>query len=51
MTAARKATFSFTKLIVEDEERMAAYYHEVYGLNALQRVRGESSAAGEPFPP
>jgi len=49
MTAARKAMFSFTKLIVNDEEKMATYYHEVYGLNALQRVQGESSAAGEPF--
>lgn len=49
MTAARKAMFSFTKLIVNDEEKMARYYHEVYGLNALQRVQGESSAAGEPF--
>ena len=49
MSEARKARFSFTKLIVDDEERMAAYYREVYGLNAIQRVQGESSAAGEPF--
>jgi uncharacterized glyoxalase superfamily protein PhnB len=49
MSAARKARFSFTKLIVDDEERMVAYYHEVYGLNAIQRVQGESGAAGEPF--
>ena len=49
MIAVRKARFSFTKLIVDDEEKMATYYHEVYGLNAIQRVQGESSAAGEPF--
>ena len=49
MSEARKARFSFTKLIVNDEETMARYYHEVYGLNAIQRVQGESSAAGEPF--
>ena len=49
MSEARRARFSFTKLIVEDEEKMATYYHEVYGMNAIQRVQGESSAAGEPF--
>ena len=49
MSEARKARFSFTKLIVNDEETMARNYHEVYGLNAIQRVQGESSAAGEPF--
>jgi len=41
----RKATFSFTKLIVDDEERMAEYYHQVYGLNKLQRVQNDASAA------
>jgi hypothetical protein len=49
MTEVRKARFSFTKLIVSDEERMAAYYHEVYGLNAVLRVQGESACGGEPF--
>lgn len=40
MNDARKARFGFTKLIVDDEEAMAAYYGEVYGLNRLQRVDG-----------
>jgi predicted enzyme related to lactoylglutathione lyase len=39
MPETRKATFGFTKLIVDDVEKMAAFYHEVYGLNALQRVQ------------
>jgi len=45
----RKATFGFTKLIVDDEEAMAEYYHQVYGLNKLHRVAGKESAAGGPF--
>jgi predicted enzyme related to lactoylglutathione lyase len=49
MTSARKATFGFTKLIVNDEEAQAEYYHQVYGLNKLHRVQGESSAAGGSF--
>ena len=49
MREVRKAKFSFTKLIVDDEERMAAYYREVYGLHVVQRVRGESGATGESF--
>ena len=40
-------TFSFTKLIVHDLERMAAYYREVYGLHAVNRVRGESIGGEE----
>lgn len=35
------ASFGFTKLIVHDLERMAAFYHEAYGLHAVNRVRGE----------
>lgn len=49
MKSARKASFSFTKLIVDDEEAMAEYYHQVYGLNKLQRVQGDSGGAGSPF--
>lgn len=37
-----RSTFSFTKLIVHDVEKLAAFYAEVYGLHALNRVRGES---------
>lgn len=40
-------TFSFTKLIVHDLERMAAFYREVYGLRAVNRVRGESIGGEE----
>lgn len=36
------STFSFTKLVVHDVEKMAAFYAAVYGLHAVSRVRGES---------
>jgi predicted enzyme related to lactoylglutathione lyase len=36
------ASLSFTKLIVHDLEKIAAFYREVYGLHAVNRVRGES---------
>lgn len=39
------SSFSFTKLIVADLERMAAFYREVYDLHAVHRVQGE--IAGE----
>jgi len=39
------SSFSFTKLIVHDVEKMAAFYCEVYGLHAVNRVRGESIAS------
>jgi predicted enzyme related to lactoylglutathione lyase len=32
---------SFTKLVVHDLERLAAFYCEAYGLHAVQRLRGE----------
>jgi len=38
---------SFTKLIVGDLERSAAYYEAVFGLSELYRVRGR--IAGERF--
>jgi predicted enzyme related to lactoylglutathione lyase len=34
--------FSFTKLVVHDLEKMAAFYGEAYGLHVLNRVRGVS---------
>ena len=40
--------FSFTKLVVHDVEKMAAFYRQVYGLHAVNRVRGES-IGGEPI--
>lgn len=39
----------FTKLIVDDEEKMAAYYAAVYGLTAAVRVAGDSIGTGENF--
>jgi predicted enzyme related to lactoylglutathione lyase len=41
------ASFGFTKLIVHDLEKLAAFYREVYGLHAVNRVRGESIGAEE----
>ena len=41
------STFSFTKLIVDDVEKMAAFYGAVYGLHAVNRVRGESIGGEE----
>jgi predicted enzyme related to lactoylglutathione lyase len=35
------AAFSFTKLVVHDLEKMAAFYTAAYGLHPVQRVRGE----------
>lgn len=39
----------FTKLIVDDEERMASYYAAVYGLTPAVRVAGDSLGTGENF--
>ena len=39
----------FTKLIVDDEEKMAAYYGVVYGLTPAVRVAGNSVSTGENF--
>lgn len=39
----------FTKLIVDDEEAMAAYYAAVYGLTPAIRVAGNSAGTGEAF--
>jgi predicted enzyme related to lactoylglutathione lyase len=37
----------FTKLIVHDLEKLAAFYRAVYGLHAVNRVRGESIGGEE----
>ena len=37
----------FTKLIVHDLEKTAAFYCEVYGLHAVNRLRGESIVGEE----
>jgi len=39
----------FTKLIVDDEEKMTRYYTAVYGLNEIMRVGGDAGGLGEPF--
>ena len=49
MTTTNVARFGFAKLIVDDEEKLAAYYQEVYGLGAVQRVEGDAGGLGEPF--
>jgi predicted enzyme related to lactoylglutathione lyase len=41
------ASHSFTKLIVHDLEKLAAFYCEVYGLHAVHRLRGESIGGEE----
>lgn len=39
------SSFSFTKLIVDDLERMARFYRDAYDLHAVHRVQGH--IAGE----
>jgi predicted enzyme related to lactoylglutathione lyase len=39
--------FAFTKLVVHDLEKMAAFYRDAYGLHALNRVRGLSIGGEE----
>jgi predicted enzyme related to lactoylglutathione lyase len=49
MNSERKARFGFTKLIVDDEEAMATYYSEVYGLKRLHHVDGGDPAVMGPI--
>jgi len=42
-----EASHAFTKLVVHDLEKMAAFYREVYGLHAVHRLRGESIGGEE----
>jgi len=35
------ATFSFTKLVVDDLEKMSAYYQQVYGLKPFERFQAD----------
>ena len=35
------ATFSFTKLVVDDLEKMSEFYQEAYGLKPFDRVQAE----------
>src|SRR5262245_10532024 len=41
------SSFAFTKLIVHDLEKISAFYREVHGLHAVNRVRGESIGGEE----
>jgi predicted enzyme related to lactoylglutathione lyase len=41
------ASFGFTKLVVHDLEQMAAFYRDVYGMHAVQRVRDVRIGAEE----
>jgi lactoylglutathione lyase len=41
------ASFTFTKLVVHDLEKMAAFYRDAYALQAVNRVRGESIGGEE----
>ncbi len=38
------ATFSFTKLVVGDLEKMSTYYQQVYGLKQFERIQSEIGA-------
>ena len=41
------ATYSFTKVVVHDLEKMAAFYQQVYGLRQITRIQAQ--IAGEPI--
>jgi predicted enzyme related to lactoylglutathione lyase len=41
MTETPSTSFTFTKLVVHDLEKMAAFYTQVYGLEEVTRVRDE----------
>jgi predicted enzyme related to lactoylglutathione lyase len=41
MTTTAVAAYAFTKLVVNDLERMVTYYEEVYGLKRLGDVRAQ----------
>jgi len=44
-----KTLTMFSKLIVRDEEAMAAFYSTVYGLNIIHREAGDSAGSAEAF--
>ena len=47
MSQTLRSSFSFTKLVVDDLEKMASFYSEVYGLEQVQRI--QSDIAGAPI--
>ena len=44
MSARTKSSHTFTKLIVGDLEKMAAFYKEVYGLEEIERIQSAIGA-------
>jgi predicted enzyme related to lactoylglutathione lyase len=49
MSQTRLSDFSFTKLVVDDLDRMADYYCAVFDLHRTGRLRIEQGAIGEPI--
>ena len=47
MNEPRRSTYSFTKLVVRDLEKMAAFYCEAYGLERVARI--QEQIAGDPI--
>lgn len=49
MSASEPAPLSFTKLVVDDLDRMAEFYCSVFGLHRIGRLSIEKGAIGEPI--
>ena len=49
MSAPVPAPLSFTKLVIDDLERMAGFYGSVFGLHRIGRLAIEKGAIGEPI--
>ena len=49
MTRERLSSFSFTKLVVDDLDRMAGFYCDVFDLHQTGRLHIEQGAIGEPI--
>jgi predicted enzyme related to lactoylglutathione lyase len=47
MTEPQAASYSFTKVVVHDLEKMAAFYQQVFGLRQITRIQAQ--IAGEPI--
>ena len=43
MSARTTSSHTFTKLIVGDPEKMAAFYKEVYGIEEIERILADGS--------
>jgi len=49
MASSRPSNLSFTKLVVDDLDRMAAFYADVFALHETGRLKFEKGAIGEPI--